>query len=104
MNMKKTDKLYQYLNICIKLKLFFFTYLLQFFLSCNSTGSGNNCGDCGGGEIDGFQYKVVTLTDIGGLVEIDLNVNIEDCIRYKKDGQEYLVATIENDCCCTLYE
>ena len=61
------------------------------------------CTNCGGGLVDGYLYKEVTMDDIAGLAGIDVAVNVGDCIRFKMDGTDISEAEAVNDCCCILY-
>ena len=58
--------------------------LLFFHLGCTSKTDNTDCMDCGGGLLDGYLYKEVTLTDIPKLSEIAISANIGNCIRFKK--------------------
>ena len=79
-----------------------FIFLMFFLNGCSSNE--NDCNDCGGGLIDGYLYKEVTIEDVAGLAEINVSVNIGKCIRFKMDGSEFSEAVIVNDCCCSIYE
>ena len=61
------------------------------------------CTNCGGGLIDGYLYKEVTVADIASLAYIDVAVNVGDCIRFKMDGTDFSDVEAVNDCCCILY-
>ena len=62
-----------------------------------------NCTNCGGGLVDGYMYKEVSvadLTSLGAFGYIEVGV----CIRYKRDGNgEWETVQVVDDCCCTLY-
>jgi hypothetical protein len=60
--------------------------LLFFHVSCTSKTDHTDCIDCGGGLLDGYLYKEVTLADIPQLSEIAISENIGNCIRFKMDG------------------
>jgi len=83
--------------------IFIFLFLWTIY-SCSSETINQDCNECGSGLLDGFLYKEVTLEDVASLTEIDLSVNIGQCIRFKMDGSEFSEAIIVEDCCCTLYE
>ena len=77
--------------------------LLFFYLSCTSETDNTSCIDCGGGLLDGYLYKEVTLTDIVKLSEITIDANIGNCIRFKMEGENFHSAEVVEDCCCNLY-
>jgi len=100
MIMKKIGKLVLNLRISINRYL----VILCFFIACNAPSNNAECNDCGGGIIDGYLYKKVTLEDITtSLIDIEPSINIDQCIRYKMDGIDFTEATIVDDCCCTIY-
>lgn len=100
MIMKKIGKLVLNLRISINRYL----VILCFFIACNAPSNNTECNDCGGGIIDGYLYKKVTLEDITtSLIDIEPSINIDQCIRYKMDGIDFTEATIVDDCCCTIY-
>ena len=72
-------------------------------LSCNSGGSISDCTDCGGGVVDGYLYKKVTINDLADLTQINVSANIDQCIRFMMDGEDFSSATIVEECCCTIY-
>jgi len=41
--------------------------------------------------------------DIANLSEINIDVNVGNCIRFKMDGEDFSSAEIVDDCCCNLY-
>jgi hypothetical protein len=85
------------------MKLFLsLSILILFTFSCNNTNS--ECSDCGGGILDGFIYKTVTLDDIGKLTEINLTASAGACIRAKLDSEGFIEAALVDDCCCSQYE
>tara|TARA_A100001035_G_C27548366_1_gene392887 strand:+ start:347 stop:607 length:261 start_codon:yes stop_codon:yes gene_type:complete len=77
--------------------------LLFFHLGCTSKTDNTDCMDCGGGLLDGYLYKEVTLTDIPKLSEIAISANIGNCIRFKMDGENFDSAEIVENCCCNLF-
>ena len=79
-------------------------FLSCFLLSCNAGASDSECNDCGGGLLDGYLYKEVTVEDVASLAEIDVSANIGKCIRFKMDGTEFSEATVVDDCCCIEYQ
>ncbi len=90
----------------IKIMKYLFAIFLVSFLLLNCENSTNNpdCNECGGGLLDGYLYKEVTIEDVAGLAEINVSVNIGKCIRFKMDGSEFSEAVIVDDCCCSIYE
>mgnify|MGYP004382196877 CR=1 FL=1 len=64
----------------------------------------SDCTDCGGGLIDGYLYKEVTVNDIGSLAEIDISAEVGSCIRFKMDGSDFDNAAIVDDCCCIEFQ
>ena len=79
-------------------------FLSCFLLSCNSGAGDSECTDCGGGLLDGYLYKEVTVEDVASLAEIDVSANVGKCIRFKMDGTEFSEATVVDDCCCIEYQ
>ena len=79
-------------------------FLSCFLLSCNAGTSNSECTDCGGGLLDGYLYKEVTVEDVASLAEIDVSANVGKCIRFKSDGSEFSEATVVDDCCCIKYQ
>ena len=78
-------------------------FLSCFLLSCNAGAGDSECTDCGGGLLDGYLYKEVTVEDVASLAEIDVSANVGKCIRFKMDGTEFSEATVVDDCCCIEY-
>jgi hypothetical protein len=81
-------------------------FLLIFLINCGGSNSDSSCTECGGGLLDGYLYKEVTFTDIAGLAEIDVIVDVEvgKCIRFKMDGTDFSEAALVDDCCCVEYQ
>jgi hypothetical protein len=81
-------------------------FLLIFLINCGGSNSDTSCTECGGGLLDGYLYKEVTFTDIVGLAEIDVIVDVEvgKCIRFKMDGTDFSEAALVDDCCCVEYQ
>ena len=79
-------------------------FLSCFLLSCNAGAGDSECTDCGGGLLDGYLYKEVTVEDVANLAEIDVTANVGKCIRFKPDGSEFSEATVVDDCCCIKYQ
>ena len=97
--MKRIEKLVPNIKISIKLIMVFF-----FFIGCSTSSSNNTeCNDCGGGLLDGYFYKEVSIDDISNLAEINVNVEIGQCIRFKMIESEFSNAEIVDDCCCVQY-
>jgi|TARA_B100001146_G_C16068316_1_gene385260 hypothetical protein len=80
-------------------------FLSCFLLSCDAGAGDSECTECGGGLLDGYLYKEVTVEDVAGLAEIDVSgVTVGKCIRFKLDGTEFSEATVVDDCCCIEYQ
>ena len=79
-------------------------FLSCFLLSCGPGTGDSDCTDCGGGLLDGYLYKEVTVEDVASLAEIDVSANVGKCIRFKMDGTEFSEATVVDDCCCIEYQ
>lgn len=79
-------------------------FLSCFLLSCDAGAGDSECTDCGGGLLDGYLYKEVTVEDVASLAEIDVSTNVGKCIRFKMDGTEFSEAIIVDDCCCIEYQ
>ena len=87
------------------MKDLFAIFLVSFLLlNCETSTNNPDCNECGGGLLDGYLYKEVTIEDVAGLAEINVSVNIGKCIRFKMDGSEFSEAVIVDDCCCSIYE
>ena len=98
--MKKIEQ--SVLNVKLSIKTSLVIFL--FFISCSAPSNNNECNDCGGGMIDGYLYKKVTLDDItASLIEIEPSIIIDQCIRYKMDEVEFMEASIVDECCCAIY-
>ena len=78
--------------------------MLVFLINCGGKNSDSSCTECGGGLLNGYLYKEVTLNDIAGLAEIDVAVAVGKCIRFKMDGTDFSEATVVDDCCCVEYQ
>ena len=95
-------------NLILKIKVMkhlFAIFLVSFLLlNCETSTNNPDCNECGGGLLDGYLYKEVTIEDVAGLAEINVSVNIGKCIRFKMDGSEFSEAVIVDDCCCSIYE
>ena len=85
------------------IKFFSIIIILLPLLSCNSGASISDCTDCGGGLVDGYLYKKVTINDLANLTQINVSANIDQCIRFRVDGEDFSSATIVEECCCTIY-
>ena len=79
-------------------------FLLIFLINCGADNSDSTCTECGGGLLEGYLYKEVTFNDIAGLAEIDVNVDVGKCIRFKMDGTDFSEAAGVDDCCCVEYQ
>jgi|TARA_B110000438_G_scaffold76952_1_gene77157 hypothetical protein len=71
---------------------------------CDIQMSDAECTDCGGGLINGFLYKEITIDDIGSLAELNIAGEIGKCIRFKLDGENFSEAMTVDDCCCVEYQ
>ena len=80
-------------------------FLSCFLLSCGPGTADSDCTDCGGGLLDGYLYKEVTVEDVASLAEIDVpGATVGKCVRFKMDGTEFSEATVVDDCCCIEYQ
>ena len=80
-------------------------FLLILLISCGGSNSDTSCTECGGGLLDGYLYKEVTLVDIAGLAAIDVAGDVVGkCIRFKMDGTDFSEAALVDDCCCVEYQ
>ena len=79
-------------------------FFLIFLINCGADNSDSTCTECGGGLSEGYLYKEVTFNDIAGLAEIDVNVDVGKCIRFKMDGTDFSEAAGVDDCCCVEYQ
>jgi len=82
------------------MKILFFILIL----SCANDTENIECIECGGGILDGYLYKEVSLSDIANLADILPTATIGNCIRFKMDGEDFSSAEIVDDCCCNLYD
>jgi hypothetical protein len=79
-------------------------FLLFFLIGCGNSSSDSSCTECGGGLLDGYLYKEVTVEDIANLTDIDVTADVGKCIRFKLDGEDFSDAEIVDDCCCVEYQ
>ena len=80
-------------------------WMIKILTSCDAGAGDSECTECGGGLLDGYLYKEVTVEDVAGLAEIDVSgVTVGKCIRFKLDGTEFSAATVVDDCCCIEYQ
>ena len=70
----------------------------------NCAENNADCADCGGGLLEGYLYKEVTLEDVGKLAEIAVNTEIGACIRYRMDGADFTEAIVMDECFCTRFQ
>ena len=97
--MRKIEILVPNIKTLIKIILLF-----CFFIGCGTSSNNPECNDCGGGLVDGYLYKKVTMDDItSSLLDIDPSFSMDECIRYKMDGIDFSEAETVDDCCCTIY-
>ena len=73
-------------------------FFLFYFINCASQVDNSDCIDCGDGLLDGFLYKEVILTDIPKLNNIAISAEIEECIRFKMNGDNFDFAEIVESC------
>jgi hypothetical protein len=97
--MKRTEILVPNIKTSIKI-----IALLCVFLGCDTSSNTPECNDCGGGLVDGYLYKKVTIDDItSGLLDIKSSFSIDECIRYRMDGIDFTEAESVDNCCCTIF-
>ncbi len=87
------------------IKTVFFAVLLLAVTICTNCET-SECGDCGGGIIDGHLYKRVTTDDLVQLSPYFQNLAVDDCIRFKLDlNDDFDIESVEqvDDCCCDIY-
>ena len=70
----------------------------------NCAENNADCADCGGGLLEGYLYKEVTLEDVGKLAEIAVNTELGACIRYRMDGTDFTEAVVVDECCYTRFQ
>ena len=75
-----------------------FIFLMFFLNGCSSNE--NDCNDCGGGLIDGYLYKEITIDDVSDLVEMNISSEIGNCIRFKMVESQFSDVEVVDDCCC----
>ena len=75
-----------------------FIFLMFFLNGCSSNE--NDCNDCGGGLIDGYLYKEITIDDVSDLAEMNISSEIGNCIRFKMVESQFSDVKVVNDCCC----
>jgi len=85
-------------------RLLIFNLLLLFLIGCGNSSSDSSCTECGGGLLDGYLYKEVTVEDIANLTDINVTAEIGKCIRFKLDGEDFSDAEVVDDCCCVEYQ
>ena len=85
-------------------RLLIFNLLLLFLIGCGNSSSDSSCTECGGGLLDGYLYKDVTVEDIANLTDINVTPEIGKCIRFKLDGEDFSDAEVVDDCCCVEYQ
>ena len=81
-----------------------FNLLLLFLIGCGNSSSDSSCTECGGGLLDGYLYKKVTVEDIANLTDINVTAEFGKCIRFKLDGEAFSGAEVVDDCCCVEYQ
>ena len=82
--------------------IFIFFLIVIGLWSCAENNA--DCTDCGGGLLEGYLYKEVTMDDVGKLAEIAVNTEIGACIRFKMDGTDFAEAVVVDECCCTQFQ
>ena len=106
MNMNKIENraLKQTKGIHMK-KFFIIIPLTIFLITCGGNSSTDStCTECGGGLLDGYLYKEVTVEDWANLTDINVTAEIGKCIRFKLDGEDFSHAEVVDDCCCVEYQ
>ncbi len=83
------------------MKNILFLICIIFLIQCSNNE--NDCDDCGGGLLDGYLYKEVTIEDIAELAEINVSAEIGKCIRFKLEENQFSDAKIVEDCCCAQF-
>ena len=68
---------------------------ILFFMNCASQVNNAYCIDCGDKLLDGSSNKEVTLTEIPIIKNIAINAEIGKCIRFKIDGNNSIIAEID---------
>ena len=66
----------------------------------------SDCNNCGGGLLDGYLYKGVTIDDIVQLNEITVSTDAGACIRYKMDmdNDDFTDAEVIDDYFCIEFQ
>ena len=73
-------------------------------MNCASLLNKVHCIDCGDELLDGSSNKWVTLTEIPIIKNIAINAEIGKCIRFKIDGNNSIIAEIDESCFCNLFQ
>ena len=73
-------------------------------MNCASLVNNAHCIDCGDELLDDFSNKQVTLTEIPLIKNIAINAEIGKCIRFKIDGNNSIIAEIDESCFCNLFQ
>ena len=81
--------------------IFIFLFVLGLW---NCAENNADCADCGGGLLEGYLYKEVTLEDVGKLAEIAVNTELGACIRFKMDGTDFTEAVVVDECCYSQFQ
>ena len=79
-----------------------FIFLSIYGPACSEDNS--DCNNCGGGLLDGYLYKEVTIDDIGKLAEIAPSADAGACIRFKMDDDDFTEAEVVDNCCCIEFQ
>ena len=73
-------------------------------MNCASLVNNAHCIDCGDELLDGSSYKEVTLTEISIIKNIAINAEIGEYIRFKIDGDNSIIAEIDESCFYNLFQ
>ena len=73
-------------------------------MNCASLVNNAHCINCGNKLLDGSSNKQVTLTEIPIIKYIAINAEFGKCIRFKIDGNNSIIAEIDESCFCNLFQ
>ena len=73
-------------------------------MNCASLVNNAHCINYGNKLLDGSSNKQVTLTEIPIIKNIAINAEIGKCIRFKIDGNNSIIAEIDESCFCNLFQ
>ncbi len=80
----------------------FYIFLIFGFIFSSCQKNTKGCDECGGSILDGYFFNEVKTEDLIVLGEIE-GIQVGACIRYKLDGTDFDLTTVQvvDDCCCT---